>query len=135
MLLREVPAQYPIEALLAECNTHNSKRLSRCRPANDVESDKAAWKRTEEELQAQLLRRFGTWEQYGGAPEPTVRLIDDALEGGQNGATGSQCTRRTADLDTWATQCRMVQERFPTSALSKVPSDFKKARRNQFWQA
>ena len=46
-----------------------------------------------------LLRRFGTWEQHGGAQGPTVRLIDDALEGGQNGATGSQCTHRPTDLD------------------------------------
>ena len=107
--------------------------------------DKAAWEKTEEELSAEmilgpffdlqdvpfptvrLLRRFGTWEQHGGAENPTVRLIDDALEGGQNGATGSQFTHRPTDLDSWATQCRMVQERFPQSALSQFPSDFKKA--------
>ena len=73
-----------------------------------------------------LLRRFGTWEQHGGAENPTVRLIDDALEGGQNGATGSQFTLRPTHLDSWATQCRMVQARFPQSALSQFPSDFKK---------
>ena len=56
-----------------------------------------------------------------------MRLIDDALEGGQNGATGSQFTHRPTDLDSWPTQCRMVQERFPQSALSQFPSDFKKA--------
>ena len=72
-----------------------------------------------------LLRRLGTWEEHGGAQEPTVRLIDDALEGGQNGATGSQYTYRPTDLDTWATQSRMVQELVPSSALSPFPSDFK----------
>ena len=56
-----------------------------------------------------------------------MRLIDDALEGGQNGATGSKFTHRPTDLDSWATQCRMVQERFPQSALSQFPNDFKKA--------
>ena len=76
---------------------------------------------------ARLLRRFGTWEQHGGAQNRTVRLIDDAPEGGQNGATGSQFTHRPTDLNSLATQCRMVQERFPQSALSQFPSDFEKA--------
>ena len=49
-----------------------------------------------------------------------------SVEGGQNGATGSQFTHRPTFLDSWATQCRMVQERFPQSALSQFPSDFKK---------
>ena len=57
----------------------------------------------------------------------TARRLIDALEGGQNGSTGSQFTHRPTDLDSWATQCRMVQERFPESALSQFPSDFKKA--------
>ena len=96
--------------------------------------DNAAWEKTEEELSsemilgplfdlqdvpfpiARLLRRFGTLEQHGGAENPTMRLIDDALEGGQIGATGSQLTHRPTDLDSWATQCRMVQERFSTSS-------------------
>ena len=39
-----------------------------------------------------LLSRFGTREQHGGTQEPTVRLIDDVPEGGQNGATRSQYT-------------------------------------------
>ena len=50
-----------------------------------------------------LLRWFGTWEQHRAAENPTVRLFDDALEGS-----------------------RMVQIRFPLSALSQFPSDFKK---------
>ena len=71
--------------------------------------DNAAWEKTEEELisemifgpffdlqdvpfpSVRLFRRFNTWEQHGGAENPTVRLIDDALAGG-----------------------RMVQERFPS---------------------
>ena len=56
-----------------------------------------------------------------------MRLIPDALEGGQNGATGSQYTHGPTDLDTWATQRRVVQDRFQTSALSQFPNDFKKA--------
>ena len=145
MQLREAPPEYPIEALKADCGNHNSKLISRCRPSGDDKLDKAAWEKTEEELSSEmilgpffdlqdvpfptvhLLRRCGTWEQHGGAENPTVRLIDDALEGGQNGATGSQFTHRPTDLDSWSTQCRMVQERFPQSALSQFPSDFKKA--------
>ena len=141
MQLREAP-EYPMEALKADCGNHNSKLTSRCRPSGDDKLDKAAWEKTEEELSSEmicgpffdlqdvpfptvrLLRRFGTWEQHGGAENPTVRLIDDALEGGQNGATGSH---RPTDLDSWATQCRMIKERFPQSALSQFPSDFKKA--------
>ena len=56
-----------------------------------------------------------------------MRLLDDALEEGQNGATGSPFTRRPTDLDSWANQCCMVQERFPQSALYQFPSDFRKA--------
>ena len=119
--------------------------------------DNAAWEKTEEELSSEmilgpffdfqdvpfpivrLLRRFGTWEQHGGAENPTVRLIDDALEGGQNGATGSQFTHRPTDFDSWATQYRMVPERFPQSALSQFPSDFKNAYKQNsgepIWQA
>ena len=144
MQLREAPPEYPIEALKADCGSHNSKLISRCRCSGDDNLDNAAWEKTEEELSSEmilgpffdlqdvpfpfvrLLRRFGTWEQRGGAENPTVRLIDDALEGGQNGATGSQFTHRPTDLDSWATQCRMVQERFPQSPLSHFPSDFKK---------
>ena len=144
MQLREAPPEYPIEALKADCGSHNSKLISRCRPSGDDKLDNAAWEKTEEELSSEmilgpffdlqdvpfpfvrLLRRFGTWEQHGGAENPTVRLIDDALEGGQNGATGSQFTHRPTDWDSWATQCRMVQERFPQSPLSQFPSDFKK---------
>ena len=73
-----------------------------------------------------LLRRFGTWEQHGGAENPTVRLIDDALEGVRNGATVSRFTHRSTDLDSLATQRHIVQGRFPQSALSQFPSDFKK---------
>ena len=145
MQLREAPPEYPIEAFKADCGDHNSKLISRCRPSGDDKLDNAAWEKTEEELSSEmflgpffdlqdapfpivrLLRRFDTWEQHGGAENPTVRLIDDALEGGQNGATGSQFTHRPTDLDSWATQCRMVQERFPQSPLSQFPSDFKKA--------
>ena len=45
---------------------------------------------------------------------------------------GPKFTHRPTDLDSWATQCRMVQERFPQSALSQFPSDFKKKPTNKF---
>ena len=48
---------------------------------------------------------FGTWKQPGGAGNPAVRLIDDALEGS-----------------------RMVQVRFPQFASSQFSGDFKKER-------
>ena len=67
-----------------------------------------------------LLRRFGTWEQHGGATEPTCRLIDDAREGGQNRASGSQFTHRPTDLDAWSAQVRAVQEKFPTTTWSNL---------------
>ena len=50
------------------------------------------------------MELLGTWEQHRSAENPTVRLFDDALEGS-----------------------RIVQERFPQSALSQFPDDFKKA--------
>ena len=118
----ETPPKYPIDALKADCGSHNSKLISRCRPSGYDKLDNAAWEKTEDQLSSQMIfgpffdlqdvpfpfvrlfRRFNTWEQHGGAENPTVRLTDDALAGG-----------------------RMVQERFPQSALSQFPSDFKKA--------
>ena len=137
MQCRAALPEHPIDALKTDCGYHSSKLLTRCRPSGDDKLDAAAWEKTEEELSSEmilgpffdlqhvpfpcvrLLRQFGTWEQHGAAKNPTVRLIDDALEGGQNGATRSQFTHRPTDLDSWATQCRMVQERFPQSALSQ----------------
>ena len=78
-----------------------------------------------------LLRRLGTWEQHGGAENPTMRLIDDALEGGQNGATGSQFTHRPTDLDSWASSMPHGPRTFPTvcTVNSRVTS---KRRTNKF---
>ena len=35
MQLREVPPEYPIEAIKEDCGNHNSKLISRCRPSVD----------------------------------------------------------------------------------------------------
>ena len=84
MQRREAPPEYPIEALETDCEYHNSKFLSRCRPPGDDKLDVAAWEKTEEELSSEmilgtffdlrLLRRFGTWEQHG-RPKPNCTFV------------------------------------------------------------
>ena len=74
-----------------------------------------------------LLRRFGIWEIQGGAVDRSCRLIDDALQGGQNAATGAQRTHRPVDLDGWCAMIRAVMEAFEKDELSQFPSDFSKA--------
>ena len=59
--------------------------------------------------------------------EKSCRLIDDALEGGQSMASGSQYTHIPADLDAWANQCRAAQDMFPSDQLSQFTSYFAKA--------
>ena len=54
-------------------------------------------------------------------------MIDDALQGGQNAATGAQHTHRPVDPDGWCGQVRAAQERFPHERLSQFPSNFAKA--------
>ena len=69
------------------------------------------------------LFRFPIWEQHGGAVEPTARVIDDLLDGGQNSTTGMQYTHRPCDLDTWSSHCRATQERFPEDQIQQSLSD------------
>ena len=58
MQRREAPPEYPIEALETNCEIHNSKLLSRCRPSGDDKLDAAAWEKTEEELSSEMILCF-----------------------------------------------------------------------------
>ena len=57
-----------------------------------------------------LVRRHGLWEQHGNAKLPTVRVLDDFLEGGQNATVGYQLTHRPAALDNLAASMRAMSE-------------------------
>ena len=72
-LLREALPQYPVAALTADCDTLNSKLLSRCRPSDDVELDEAAWEKSEEELQANMI--LGPFSYFNDVSFLTVRLL------------------------------------------------------------
>ena len=80
---------------MADTHEHNLGILHSTGPNKDHDLDWAAWRKTQEEIESnvvegpffslaelptgtRLLRRFGTWEQHGGAVERTCRLIDDA---------------------------------------------------------
>ena len=64
------------------------------------------------------------WEWHGEQTVPKVRNIDDALEGGQNAASGSQHTHIPTDLDLWINQVRMAQELCPNDEIKQFASDF-----------
>ena len=138
MLHRYAPPEVSIESLLNNVTEHNQRLIGRTGPSRDIELDLAAWAKTEEELSLdmlqgpwesldevpvdnpRLIRRFGTWEQHGGAIASTCRLIDDALEGGQNEASGSFYTHRPTDLDALAAQIRRISETFPAYCCFKA---------------
>ena len=73
-----------------------------------------------------LVRRHGLWEQHGCATEPTVRVLDDFLEGGQNGTVGYQYTHRPASLDTMSATMKAMGEKFDEK-LQLFTSDFTNA--------
>ena len=145
MQTRFAPPEASIDDLSIGVEAHNSMIISRTVSSKDTDLDWAAWNKTQKELEAdvlvgpfkcigdipvdkvRLLRRFGTWEQHGGAQGKSCRLIDDALEGGQNKASGSQFTHRPTDVDAWIAQLRAVQEAFPGDALMQFTSDFASA--------
>ena len=145
MQARWAPPEATIDDLLVDLDEHNARVIRSTKPSNDAALNWAAWEKTAKELTAdfitgpyesisdipvdtvRLLRRFGTWEQQGGAEVPKCRLIDDALDGGQNLASGSQYTHRPADLDAWIAQLRAVTEKFPTDSLKQFTSDFASA--------
>ena len=59
-----------------------------------------------------LVRRHGSWEQHANTKAPSVRVLDDFLEGGQNGTVGYQFTHRPATLDNVAASMRAMCERY-----------------------
>ena len=145
MPTRWAPPEIPISDLLVDLASHNTAIIASTRRSKDKDLDFAAWEKSMTELKnefivgpyrhldeipgsgVRLLRRFGTWEQHGGAVEPTCRLIDDALAGGQNRASGSQHTHRPTDLDAWIAQVRVIQETYPKEAVEQFASDFASA--------
>ena len=106
-----------LSTLSMDLASHNASILKRIVALGDHLLDAQAWLKSMEELEmgvlegpyydlksipgreVRLLRRLGVWERHGGASEPSCRLIDDALAGGQNRATGSQFTHRPTDID------------------------------------
>ena len=60
-----------------------------------------------------LVRGHGLWEQHGNAKAPSVRVLDDFLEGGKNATVGYQFTHRPATLDNVAASMRAMCEEFP----------------------
>ena len=127
MHTRWAPPEITIEELKHDLATHNANIISNTCQGKDSNLDWAAWQKTLTEVEkgfiigplrhidefpggdVRLLRRFGTWEQHGGAEVPSRRLIDDALAGGQNRASGSQHTHRPTDVDSWIAQVRATQ--------------------------
>ena len=73
-----------------------------------------------------LVRRHGLWEQHGEAMEPSVRVLDDFLEGGQNSTVGYQWTHRPANLDTITATLRSLGEQH-REAIAQFTTDFTKA--------
>ena len=145
MQVRWAPPEIPISDLWVDLESHNANIVKNTRQSTDRDLDFAAWGKSMTEVKndfiigpyrhldeipgsrVRLLRRFGTWEQHGGAVEPTCRLIDDALAGGQNRASGSQHTHRPTDLDAWIAQVRVVKELYPNEPIEQFASDFASA--------
>ena len=61
-----------------------------------------------------------------------MRVLDDFLEGGQNGTVGYQLTHRPANLDTVAASMRAYGQRF-SEPLEFFTSDFAKAFKQVPW--
>ena len=141
---RDREPEETVEDLLARSQAKNLKLISRTRASGDERLDREAWRKTMEEMemglmsppvfsladlglsQCCLVRRHGLWEQHGAAVAPTVRVLDDFLEGGQNGTVGYQYTHRPANLDTVTATLRTVGERY-LEPLEMFTSDFAKA--------
>ena len=73
-----------------------------------------------------LARRHDIWEMHGNAKSPSLRVLDDFLEGGQNATVGYQFTHRPATLDNVAASMRAAGEKFQEQ-LCFFTSDFAKA--------
>ena len=99
-------------------------------PSGDLELDALAYKKSVDEHKRGVLLgpyrtlgevpvsapclvpRHGLWEQHGDADEPTVRVIDDLLMGGQNETVSYSSTHRPADGDALCSHQRALQEPF-----------------------
>ena len=133
-----------VQDLLSRSQAQSQRLISRTRASGDEQLDSEAWRKTMEEVEMGLLsppvssladlgmeqcclvRRHGLWEQHGSAVAPTVRVLDDFLEGGQNGTVGYQYTHRPATLDTVTATLRSVGELY-NEPLEMFTSDFAKA--------
>ena len=140
MRVRVAEPQVSLKDLEEGVDEHNAKIIGSTKPSGDASLDMASWLKTMEEVNAnvvvgpfrhldevpfksvRLLRRFGTWELHGEQTVPKVRNIDDALEGGQNAASGSQHTHIPTDLDLWINQVRMAQELCPYDEIKLFAS-------------
>ena len=138
----------PVEELLQARARKNENIFRSTQTSGDDALDQEAWRKTRQEFEQGVLlgpfdseayvlaefccfvRRFPLWERHGGAQEPSCRVIDDMLEGGQNDAAGTSDTRVPSDLDMWAAQIRAAAERFDEALLWHA-SDFAKAYRQQ----
>ena len=138
--MRVAELQVSLKDLEEGVDEHNAKIIGSTKPSGDASLDMASWLKTKEDVNAnvvvgpfrhldevsfksvRLLRRFGTWELHGEQTVPKVRNIDDALEGGQNAASGSQHTHIPTDLDLWINQVRMAQELCPYDEIKLFAS-------------
>ena len=146
MLARTVYPMSTINTLLETSQPRNERIHRRVKASDDAELDARAWDKTKEEIQLglvsspcysfsdlpwpsfALVRRRGIWEQRACADEPSVRVLDDLLEGGQNDTVGYQYTHRPADIDAFSACARVAGEAFAVE-LSMFTSDFAKALR------
>ena len=145
MLERFVPPEYSVQEFSDTWKAQNEKVYPRLGPSDDKELDRQAYSKTLQELERGVIRgpfrsiealpmpdpciipRCGTWEQHGGAEEPTVRVIDDMLMGGHNATASYSSSHRPTDGDSMCAQQRASQQRFPRAPMSGWTSDFAKA--------
>ena len=73
-----------------------------------------------------LVRRHGLWDQHGESLVPTIRVLGEFLEGGQNGTVGYHYAHRPTTLDAIAYSLRAVAELF-NEEIAQFASDFAKA--------
>ena len=120
--------------------------LSRVRPTDDEEFDRAAFAKTEAEFtkgsiigpyesfsdlprgRKRSLPRFPIRERHGGATEYSIRLIDDCRISFANDESATTAAHRPVDLDAWCCLIRAVGIKW-RAKLAGYTSDFKSAYR------
>ena len=145
MLERFVSPEVSVHEFGSTWKAQNEMIVHRLCPSRDMALNAHTYAKTLEELKRGVIRgpfrsieeipatnpciipRCGTWEQHGGADEPTVRVIDDMLASGHNATSSYSSSHRPADGDSICAQQRASQERFPRDAMSGWTSDFAKA--------